>query len=497
MTQRELQDCEAMRKRLEAGAVEVDARLGRRRRTLLHHAVLSFRPDLVELLLEYSADPLLADAMGQTPHDLCRKLQEAARAGGMEIDEVPLAARMDSIAALMEYPVAMQCMFDDSLRPEPVGTEIGLPGPIPLIRLTSMGKRVMPPPPPPHPGVLTRGSSIEGSTSAASGADLALAQAALTKRLEQGVQVFSDIGLYSLLSLQERDSDGHAKLPRKGADEGTDASICLICFSAGDGQLVEAPCGLSQCGGRFCTGCLTQHIQHSVGDLRYALPLVRCPGCRSRIASSTWGQWLEAAGQAEVAGRMRLAGQALLKVRCPSCHNPRDLFTCKEAGAEIAGDDTALGEGVLVGLSPERRLALAKQVALFRHGGLAEALLDMLDDAPPAEAGRAPGLPKQAPEAVEKRFKSLLGLLGDVERATALQLAFYRRYPLIATACCQSKMCFKCKVKGHHPGQTCEARQAQECSIEAQYCPGCGVPTVKSEGCNHIVCVCGRSWDWR
>ena len=30
-----------------------------------------------------------------------------------------------------------------------------------------------------------------------------------------------------------------------------------------------------------------------------------------------------------------------------------------------------------------------------------------------------------------------------------------------------------------------------------QWCPECGVPTVKSEGCNHIICVCGASWQWQ
>lgn len=27
---------------------------------------------------------------------------------------------------------------------------------------------------------------------------------------------------------------------------------------------------------------------------------------------------------------------------------------------------------------------------------------------------------------------------------------------------------------------------------EAQLCPGCGVPTQRSEGCRKITCVCGR-----
>ena len=30
-----------------------------------------------------------------------------------------------------------------------------------------------------------------------------------------------------------------------------------------------------------------------------------------------------------------------------------------------------------------------------------------------------------------------------------------------------------------------------------QCCPACGVPTVRSEGCNAITCVCGAAWEWR
>ena len=40
------------------------------------------------------------------------------------------------------------------------------------------------------------------------------------------------------------------------------------------------------------------------------------------------------------------------------------------------------------------------------------------------------------------------------------------------------------------------SRQAPEIDIEAQYCPACNVPTIRSEGCNHIICVCGEEWTW-
>ncbi|CAL1167787.1 unnamed protein product [Cladocopium goreaui] len=39
-------------------------------------------------------------------------------------------------------------------------------------------------------------------------------------------------------------------------------------------------------------------------------------------------------------------------------------------------------------------------------------------------------------------------------------------------------------------------RLRTEKARQAQLCPGCGVPTQRSEGCRKITCVCGRVWEW-
>ncbi|CAM9206981.1 unnamed protein product, partial [Choristocarpus tenellus] len=77
----------------------------------------------------------------------------------------------------------------------------------------------------------------------------------------------------------------------------------------------------------------------------------------------------------------------------------------------------------------------------------------------------------------------------DLERRCALQLAWLRRYPQVRTECCNQEMCFKCKTSGWHLGLTCAEKQAEGLNEGVQSCPGCNVPTIKSEGCNHIVCV--------
>jgi len=57
-----------------------------------------------------------------------------------------------------------------------------------------------------------------------------------------------------------------------------------------------------------------------------------------------------------------------------------------------------------------------------------------------------------------------------------------------------------------HPGITCaeyaraqakDDRLARAAMGDVKECPGCGLPTLKSEGCNHMVCsVCKTDWCW-
>ena len=43
-------------------------------------------------------------------------------------------------------------------------------------------------------------------------------------------------------------------------------------------------------------------------------------------------------------------------------------------------------------------------------------------------------------------------------------------------------------------GQTCAEKQRETADIDCQFCPGCNVATVKTEGCNSMICVCGTYW---
>jgi len=107
--------------------------------------------------------------------------------------------------------------------------------------------------------------------------------------------------------------------------------------------------------------------------------------------------------------------------------------------------------------------------------------------------GASPGLRlwRDAPVAW---LSKVLRLISDVERRSALHLAQLRRFPKIRTPCCGVEYCFKCQVSTWHPERTCE--QVLQHAIEVQFCPTCGVPTQRTEGCSHMVCPCGTHWTW-
>lgn len=90
---------------------------------------------------------------------------------------------------------------------------------------------------------------------------------------------------------------------------------------------------------------------------------------------------------------------------------------------------------------------------------------------------------------------STADLCEDPERRATLQLTILNRMPKTFTPCCGNRICFRCKTYGWHDG-TCEEVQRREMGQRVCFCPSCGVPTIKSEGCDHMICVCGENWTW-
>eukprot|EP00406_Dinophysis_acuminata_P014733 CAMPEP_0179223832 /NCGR_PEP_ID=MMETSP0797-20121207/7457_1 /TAXON_ID=47934 /ORGANISM="Dinophysis acuminata, Strain DAEP01" /LENGTH=222 /DNA_ID=CAMNT_0020930753 /DNA_START=57 /DNA_END=722 /DNA_ORIENTATION=- len=202
-----LQDADTLRSQIAAGLVEVDARLGQFQRTLLHMAVMAFRPDLVEVLLEFGADPRLEDTEGHSVVTLAVELRDHGLAGSADVvaDPEGLVRRMEASVGLLEDQALLKNFMEYGLSFDNESAAGSVPAaPSQLLRLTSTGRPIKPPPASPLPPSLTRGVSIDGAPSATPRADLAQAWEVLGRRVEGGDQVFSDIGLWCVMQLHER-----------------------------------------------------------------------------------------------------------------------------------------------------------------------------------------------------------------------------------------------------------------------------------------------------
>jgi hypothetical protein len=195
---------------------------------------------------------------------------------------------------------------------------------------------------------------------------------------------------------------------------------------------------------------------------------------------------------------------ALLKMRCGSCHESVGLFYNIENNHFVIKNfdqRKMILENLLNDMDEKEKLSFLQCwigycAGKFSAQVFVENLLNVCFASENADFDEAKsnGLLDRS---VMDVIRNALLLLNDIERRFTAQLCIFRQFPKILTPCCNEAHCFMCKVYGHHEGSTCEEIQSQEIGIEAQYCPGCGVPTLRTEGCNHIICVCGYSWYWR
>lgn len=101
-------------------------------------------------------------------------------------------------------------------------------------------------------------------------------------------------------------------------------------------------------------------------------------------------------------------------------------------------------------------------------------------------------MPRHLQDIVEDIFSTV----SDIERRLVLHIALLKRYPKIYTRCCYCEHCFRCGVVGFHEEVSCEEKQRELMSLRIQFCPSCEVPTVRTEGCNSVTCVCSYQWTW-
>lgn len=313
--------------------------------------------------------------------------------------------------------------------------------------------------------------------------------------------------------------------PQDLGGDGSESTIqpttgkCAVCMDDGV-QVYSNLCGTG-CEGGCCLDCLNVHFTVQINDSRYSAAPMRCPLCRERVPMYAWCPFVPKAA----VRRYNAFPRALLSLRCPSCDEVTDLMPSPAAdclGRFRDGEDASVRYESPSDVSRETcHVKISELISKAQVDELTsiwnqfaansmsthECIEAMLRAVPPGSEDehyqtlqqcldKVDGVP---PEPLGQVMSFVLRLVVDVERRAALQLAWLRRFPMTMCPCwCEQRVCFKCKVEGWHAldGQTCAERQKAEMNIEAQYCPACGVATVRSEGCSHIICVCGCNWTW-
>eukprot|EP00933_Yihiella_yeosuensis_P006443 TRINITY_DN111139_c0_g1_i1.p1 TRINITY_DN111139_c0_g1~~TRINITY_DN111139_c0_g1_i1.p1 ORF type:complete len:400 (+),score=83.94 TRINITY_DN111139_c0_g1_i1:63-1262(+) len=282
-------------------------------------------------------------------------------------------------------------------------------------------------------------------------------------------------------------------------------SICMeetLCRPAG-GQL----CIDRGCKGSVCDACFQKHVTTTIDASRFAVPHIRCPSCFGFLPSACWHSRVDA----EVVDQWATNAHDLLSLRCSECDEQRSLLVPGEEDIEEMGGDRADSASLAFeGLQFSRKMLLLKRWREFDQGDISpdeflgelQKAFDVGSSADVSESSSSSddneGIEEgKPPTSFVGRFEAALSLIDDVGRRSVLQMAALRRYPKTTTRCCDAQHCFKCKVGSHHEGVSCEEVQRRQMpSIAVQFCPGCSVATLKTEGCNHIICLCGENWTW-
>jgi hypothetical protein len=269
-------------------------------------------------------------------------------------------------------------------------------------------------------------------------------------------------------------------------------------------------CMSDGCSGAMCLECTKDCVQNTIESSKYAVPAIRCPGrCFSNITNGLWRGLLNDKFPQlthELMERYEENASTLLSLRCGSCDETAN-FSLKQTLVYREAEDRVKATHDVLNLvaggqkqtDEEALMKLLTSWANFLSGKveakeMAMLLINHLHD---GSRFIDEGEDVLSSDLDSFLHKSVLPLILDLERRTSLHMAILRLRPKFYTiCCCYYCHCFTCKVDGWHEGSTCEEQQQEELGIVAQYCPGCDIPTIRTDGCEDMLCVCGQYWSW-
>ncbi len=262
---------------------------------------------------------------------------------------------------------------------------------------------------------------------------------------------------------------------------------CSICLELAPClQSAGELCQERGCQGWFCRPCIQKHVSTVITDSRFSIPTIRCPACFGFVPPSCWKSFSESS----ILSSWRDNAADLLSMRCGGCDEPGTLLEPGEGR-----DESNRKELTDIAFAEVDCMSFVEKWYLFEKGSLGandlvQSLLQLWAYAGESEEAQ--------PKDLSRKFQSAMRLVEDEGLRAVLQLCFLKVYPKAETSCCEEPHCFRCKIQGHHEGTSCEEVMQAELPEDGgiQFCPSCGVATIKAEGCNHIICLCGENWTW-
>ena len=314
---------------------------------------------------------------------------------------------------------------------------------------------------------------------------------------------------------------------------------CVICDSILTSRTTSYACSKIECQGKYCKTCFNQHIETSITSAAYTIPTIKCCLCLDRITSNRWYPDLPSNCN-DIAAKIHKNARALLDIRCASCDTGNAIFRIHPKTIQFGSSLQLIMIREIFVIRQENSTHRSRQsdaqvvppIAVFSNNTiieitktLANILNESIDNITFVNEvsmavyedinNKIDGLGKVfsqdyindfnlrfnnliSPNLLKNIFINILNLIQDIEIRQKIQLILLYKFPMIFSSCyCKQPHCFNCKVGNHHTTMTCTEYRSQEIIIGGvQSCPECQVPTIRSEGCYSITCICGHDWYW-
>lgn len=264
------------------------------------------------------------------------------------------------------------------------------------------------------------------------------------------------------------------------SNNNTKCIICLCIFENEQDSVLISPC--SDSSHIFCKECLIQYIENIISNTSHGIcPIITCPYPHARIKSillyEKWNHLISFS----VLSKYKNIANSLISTICGRCHTIKTLI-CSEC---IPNDNNHFNK--LIHSFSNGSMSINDFYHTIFISPLNSELIHTFSD----------GLPTGENDILFNKIQYILKSISNPERKTLLYLRFLKDFPRIFTRCCNTEQCFQCRVTPFHHGKTCAEISTTVLDHSIILCPACSLQLTKGDGCNHVTCICGNSFNWK